>query len=99
MDVFLSGWLHVITRNFALAAIRMEQRRRVREQEAAAMEERFAPEQEDAVLREKKLFPSVGRPGWIRTYLFADGHSEIHYSESGDFQDRERDRMVSTTGQ
>jgi len=51
------------------------------------------------VLREKEPFPSVGRPGWNRTYLFADGHSEIHYSESGDFQDWERDRMVPATGQ
>ncbi len=51
------------------------------------------------VLREKQAFASGNpdRPGWMRTYLFADGHSEIHFSANGDYQDFERDRLPSTS--
>jgi len=45
------------------------------------------------IVREKEayLLPD-GR--WARTYLFADGHSEIRASESEDFGGWERERMV-----
>jgi len=46
------------------------------------------------LLREKEPFPSLGRPGWSRTYLFADGHSEIHHSADGNFEPWERERMI-----
>jgi RNA polymerase sigma factor (sigma-70 family) len=34
--------------------------------------------------------------GWARTYGFADGHSEVHKSDTGDFSQWEAERMVST---
>src|SRR5262249_8292797 len=34
----LTGWLHETTRNFAVATVRSEERRRLREQEAAMMQ-------------------------------------------------------------
>src|SRR5437879_1245018 len=40
----LAGWLHRTTQNLAANAVRSEVRRRVREQEAAAMNEIFATE-------------------------------------------------------
>lgn len=41
--------------------------------------------------KEASLLPD-GR--WARTYLFADGHSEIHVSDTGDFTAWEQERMV-----
>jgi hypothetical protein len=36
------------------------------------------------VIREKEAWQSADG-GWHRTYGFADGHSEIHKAEDGDF--------------
>lgn len=46
------------------------------------------------ILREKEPFPAVGRPGLARTYVFADGHSEIYMARDGDFTAWEQDRLV-----
>ncbi|MBI3853619.1 MAG: sigma-70 family RNA polymerase sigma factor [Verrucomicrobia bacterium] len=45
------------------------------------------------VLREKQAWPSY-RGGWNRAYGFADGHSEIHYSQDGNFDDWEKKHLV-----
>ncbi len=37
------------------------------------------------VVREQQPWPSF-RGGWNRTYGFADGHSEVHHSDDGNFQ-------------
>lgn len=37
------------------------------------------------VLRETQPFPGPGG-GWLRTYGFADGHTEIHRADDGNFQ-------------
>lgn len=46
------------------------------------------------VLREREGFTTPGKPGLSRTYLFADGHSEIRYSENGDFTTWEQERVA-----
>lgn len=45
------------------------------------------------VLREKEATPNPERPGWVRTYLFADGHCEIHHSDDGNHEAWEKDRQ------
>jgi hypothetical protein len=37
------------------------------------------------VLRENQAFSGPSGSGWVRTYGFADGHSEAHRTEDGDF--------------
>ena len=51
------------------------------------------------VFREKEAWVESG--GWRRAYGFADGHSEIHLSQDGNFDPWERQHMISpaTTGQ
>jgi len=49
------------------------------------------------ILREKEAFPALNRPGLARTYVFADGHSEIHLAPDGDFTAWERERLVGRT--
>ena len=44
------------------------------------------------IIREKEPFPVPGREGLSRTYVFADGHSEIHRASDGDFTAWERER-------
>ena len=46
------------------------------------------------VLREKVPFPNLRRPGTSRTYLFADGHTEIKSTPDGNFDEWERERTV-----
>jgi hypothetical protein len=46
------------------------------------------------ILREKEPFQALRRPGLARTYVFADGHSEIHLAPDGDFTAWERERLV-----
>jgi RNA polymerase sigma factor (sigma-70 family) len=46
------------------------------------------------VLRENQATPAPNG-GWARTYGFADGHSEVHRSDTGDFREWESQRMVS----
>jgi RNA polymerase sigma factor (sigma-70 family) len=48
------------------------------------------------VLREKKAWQNP-KGGWSRTYGFADGHSEIHSSPNGDFEQWEKTRMALNT--
>jgi hypothetical protein len=50
------------------------------------------------ILREKEPFPALHRPGLSRTYVFADGHSEIHLASDGDFTAWEHDRLVRGSG-
>lgn len=45
------------------------------------------------LLREKEAVPNPERPGWARTYLFADGHTEIHHSDDGNYEPWERERQ------
>jgi RNA polymerase sigma factor (sigma-70 family) len=37
------------------------------------------------VMREREAWPSVNNSGWNRTYGFADGHTEVHKEEDGNF--------------
>lgn len=46
------------------------------------------------VLREKEAVSNPERPGWARTYLFADGHTEIHHSEDGNYEPWEKERQA-----
>ena len=46
------------------------------------------------ILRERMPFPNLRKPGTSRTYLFADGHSEIKATPDGNFDEWERERMV-----
>jgi RNA polymerase sigma factor (sigma-70 family) len=48
------------------------------------------------VLREKKAWQNP-KGGWSRTYGFADGHSEIHSSPNGNFEQWEKTRMALNT--
>jgi prepilin-type processing-associated H-X9-DG protein len=48
------------------------------------------------LMREKEAFPVSGREGLSRTYLFADGHSEIHLAPDGDFTAWEQERGVKS---
>ena len=45
------------------------------------------------VLRERAAWPSP-KGGWMRTYAFADGHSEVHRSDDGDFSAWEAEHQV-----
>lgn len=47
------------------------------------------------LMREREPWVSYSQSGWCRAYLFADGHSEIHFDQDGDFAAWERDRLVS----
>ncbi|MDB6037660.1 MAG: hypothetical protein JWM99_1501 [Verrucomicrobiales bacterium] len=51
------------------------------------------------IVREKSAFPNGDQTGFLRTYLFADGHSEIHSSPDGHFEDWERSRMAQVSPQ
>ncbi len=46
------------------------------------------------VLREQQAWPAQ-QGGWSRTYGFADGHSEIHHSADGNFQDWEAQHILA----
>lgn len=48
------------------------------------------------IVREKNAFPNGDQTGFLRTYLFADGHSEIHSSPEGNFEEWEKSRMAPT---
>jgi len=48
------------------------------------------------IVREKEAFPNGNRTGFARTYLFADGHTEIHSSSDGNFEPWEKPRLAST---
>ena len=48
------------------------------------------------IVREKAPFAKPGKIGYARTYLFADGHSEIHSSPDGNFEAWEKDRLAAT---
>jgi hypothetical protein len=49
---------------------------------------------ETIILREKDPFPNLRRPGFSRTYLFADGHSEIHTRPDNNFEEFEKARTL-----
>lgn len=49
------------------------------------------------LIREREPFPSLSRPGLARTYLFADGHSEVHLAPDGDFTAWEQERLAHPT--
>lgn len=46
------------------------------------------------VLREKEAMPNFREPGFARTYVFADGHSEVHSSPDGKFEEWEKARLA-----
>ena len=46
------------------------------------------------IAREKEPFANFRQPGSARTYLFADGHTEIHSASDGNFEVWERERLV-----
>jgi RNA polymerase sigma factor (sigma-70 family) len=48
------------------------------------------------IVREKAPFANPSKAGYLRTYLFADGHSELHSSPDGNFEAWEKDRLVAT---
>jgi len=50
------------------------------------------------VIREKEAWQPIGG-GWARAYSFADGHSEIHKSDDGNFGPWEEQRRVKLAGQ
>lgn len=45
------------------------------------------------VIREKQAWPG-NKGDWFRTYGFADGHSEIHSSQDGNFEPWEKQHMI-----
>lgn len=45
------------------------------------------------LLREKVPVPAPGAKGWVRAYGFADGHSELHRSEDGNFDEWESSKI------
>jgi hypothetical protein len=45
------------------------------------------------LVREREAWPAPNG-GWLKTYGFADGHSEIHKSDTGDFTAWEAERML-----
>jgi hypothetical protein len=49
------------------------------------------------VMREKEAWQSPGG-GWQRTYGFADGHSEVHKSEDGNFEPWELEHLQGAVG-
>lgn len=50
------------------------------------------------LLRETQPQPAPSGTGWVRAYLFADGHSEIHFSPDGDFTAWESSRLPPQSG-
>src|ERR1041385_477316 len=48
------------------------------------------------VLREKQAWFANGK--WAKTYAFADGHSEIHSSSDGNFEEWEKQHMADPAG-
>ena len=50
------------------------------------------------VLREKEPH-QTSYGNWIRTYAFADGHSEIHSTPDGNFEEWEKTRIATPQGQ
>jgi RNA polymerase sigma factor (sigma-70 family) len=48
------------------------------------------------VIREKQAWQSA-KGNWLRTYGFADGHSELHSSPDGRFEAWESERLVAPT--
>ena len=46
------------------------------------------------VLREKQAWQAPNG-GWLKAYSFADGHSEIHKTDDGDFDSWEKQHMFS----
>ena len=51
--------------------------------------------QKTIIVRERTPFSNLQRPGFARTYLFADGHVEIYSSIDGDFETWEKERLAS----
>lgn len=49
------------------------------------------------VMREKAASPAPDGKGLVRTYLFADGHSEIHRAPDGDFTAWEEARLAAAS--
>jgi hypothetical protein len=48
------------------------------------------------VIREKNAWPGLNqRPGWLRAYGFADGHSEIHLAADGNFETWEKQHTAA----
>jgi RNA polymerase sigma factor (sigma-70 family) len=45
------------------------------------------------IVREKNAFANGDQTGFLRTYLFADGHSELHSSPDGNFEEWEKRHM------
>jgi hypothetical protein len=45
------------------------------------------------VARERAPWPAQDRPGLRRTYVFADGHSEIHAASDGNFEPWEAEHV------
>lgn len=45
------------------------------------------------ILREREVWNSGTTPGTVRTYLFADGHSEIHRAPDGNHEAWEKERL------
>ena len=49
--------------------------------------------------REKEAYVVRSAQGFDRTYAFADGHSEIHHSQDGNFEPWERQHLAKPPGQ
>ena len=60
--------------------------------------ERIEHPERTILLREKQPFDVTEPSGTrkARTYGFADGHTEVHFSTDGDFESWERERMVAS---
>ncbi len=50
------------------------------------------------LVREKEPWPNPNSTGTARTYLFADGHSEIHSAPDGDYTAWEKERIQAPAG-
>ena len=46
------------------------------------------------IFREKAPFANLRKPGFSRTYIFADGHAEIKSTPDGNFEQWEKERMM-----
>ena len=46
------------------------------------------------IFREKAPFANFRKPGFSRTYIFADGHAEIKSTPDGNFEQWEKERMM-----
>jgi hypothetical protein len=51
------------------------------------------------IMREKEAFSNPDKPGWSRTYVFADGHTELHHSPDGDYAEWESRLVIQPGGQ